>query len=173
MQRLINLGWRLLRLWLAMTMRRIILLLIENLYAFLYRLCEGFSPKQSSEANVIEDCFVYDSQWRGGGLLRLWLAMTMRRIILLLIENLYAFLYRLCEGFCPKQSSEANVIEDCFVYDSQWRGGGLLRLWLAMTRWWIASSMTRNDDEKDYFVTDRELVRFSLSSLRGLLPEAI
>jgi len=38
---------------------------------------------------------------------------------------------------------------------------------------WIASSMTRNDDEKDYFVTDREFDCFSLSSLLGLLPEAI
>jgi len=38
---------------------------------------------------------------------------------------------------------------------------------------WIASPLTRNDDEKNYFVIDRELVCFSLSSLRGLLPEAI
>jgi len=42
-----------------------------------------------------------------------------------------------------------------------------------MLFFWIASPLTRNDDEKDYFFTDKELVRFSLSSLRGLLPEAI
>jgi len=35
----------------------------------------------------------------------------------------------------------------------------------------IASSMTRNDDEKDYFVIDRDLVRFSIRLCEGFCPK--